>query len=147
MITITKGWSCNWLSVSNLIIVDRAVMIYKIMNGLCPDNLRRRLVTRSQISNYPTRNQLDLDTPRQNLEFSKSSFFYSGAKTWNEIPLEIRRSSTITMFKRKLKEFLQNYHPSRSTIPRKTSNFLRFCKYVNKYLYSFFLFRADRVLC
>ena len=50
------------------------VMIYKIMNGLCPDNLRGRLVTRSQIYNYPTRNQLDFDTPRQNLEFSKNSF-------------------------------------------------------------------------
>ena len=59
-------------------------MIYKIMNGLCPDNLRGRLVTRSQISSYQTRNQLDIDTPRQNLEFSKNSFFYSGAKTWNE---------------------------------------------------------------
>ena len=31
-------WSCNWLSVSNLIIFDRAVTINKIMNGLCPDN-------------------------------------------------------------------------------------------------------------
>ena len=65
-------------------------MIYKTMNGLCSDNLRGRLGTRSQISNYRTRNQLDLGAPRQNLEFSKSSFFYSGAKTWNEIPLEIR---------------------------------------------------------
>ena len=105
---LKDGWSCNWLSVSNLIIFDRAVMIFKIMNGLCPDNLRGRLVTRSQISNFPTRNHLDLDTPRQNLEFSKSSFFYSGAKTWNKIPLEIRMSSTITIFKRKFKEFLQN---------------------------------------
>ena len=34
--------------------------------------------------------------------------FYSGAKTGNEIQLEIRMSSTITMSKRKLKEFLQN---------------------------------------
>ena len=83
-------------------------MIYKIMNGLCPDNLRGRLVTIFQISNYPTRNHLDLDTPRQNLEFSKSSFFYSGAKKWNKIPLEIRMSSTISIFTRKLKEFLQN---------------------------------------
>ena len=78
------------------------------MNGLCPDNLRGRLTTRSEISNYPTRNQFDLDIPRQNLEFSKRSFFYSGAKTWNEIPLQIRMSSTINTFKRKLKEFLQN---------------------------------------
>ena len=105
---LKDGWSCYWRSVSNLIICDRAVMIYKIMNGLCPDNLRRRLVTRSQISTYPTRNQLDLDTPRQNLEFSKNSFFYSGAKTWNEILLELRMSSTITIFKRKLKEFLKS---------------------------------------
>ena len=105
---LKDGWSCNWLSVSNLIIFGRAVMIYKIMNGLCPDNLRGRLVTTSQISNYPTRNHLDLDTPRQNLEFSKTSFFYSGAKTWNEIPLEISMSSTITIFKRKPKEFLKN---------------------------------------
>ena len=75
-------------------------MIYKIMNGLCPDNLRGRLVTKAQISNYPTRNHLDLDTPRQNLEFSKSSFFHSGAKTWNEIPLEIRMSFTITIFQK-----------------------------------------------
>ena len=57
---LKDGWSCNWLSVSNLIIFDRAVMIYEIMNGLCPDNLRGRLVTRSQISNYPARNQLIL---------------------------------------------------------------------------------------
>ena len=105
---LKDGWSCNWLSVSNLIKFDRAVMIYKIMNGLCPDNLRGRLITRSEISNYPTRNQFDLDIPRQNLEFSKRSFFYSGAKTWNEIPLQIRMSSTINTFKRKLKEFLQN---------------------------------------
>ena len=105
---LKDGWSFNWLSVSNLIIFDGPVMIYEVMNGLCPDNLRGRLVTRSQISNYPTRNQLDLDTPRQSLEFSKNSFFYSGAKAWNDIPLEIRMISTITIFKRKLKEFLQN---------------------------------------
>ena len=104
---LKDGWSCNWLSVSNLTIFARAVMIYRIMNGFCQDNLRGRLVTRSQISNYRTRNWLGLATPRQNLEFSKSSFFYSGAKTWNKIPLEIRMSSTITMLKRKLKEFLQ----------------------------------------
>ena len=83
------------------------LLLEKVVS-ICPDNLRGRLVTRSQISSYQTRNQLDIDTPRQNLEFSKNSFFYSGAKTWNEIPLEIRASSTITLFKRKLKEFLQN---------------------------------------
>ena len=49
---LKDGWSCNWPSVSNLIKFDRAVMIYKIINGLCPNNLKGELVTRSQISNY-----------------------------------------------------------------------------------------------
>ena len=77
-------------------------MIYKIMNYLCPDNLRGRLVTSSQISNYPTRNQLDLDSQMQNEEFSKSSFFYSCAKKLNEIPLEIKLTCMITIFKIKV---------------------------------------------
>ena len=49
-------------------------MIYKIINGLCPDNLKGRLATRFQISNYSTRNYLDLGIPRQNFEFSKRIF-------------------------------------------------------------------------
>ena len=105
---LKDGWRCNWLSVSNIMEFDRAVMIYKIMNGLYSDSLTGRLVTRPQLLSYSTRNQLDLDIPRLNLEFSKNIFFYFGVKTWNNIPLEIRTSPTLTTFKRKLKEFLQN---------------------------------------
>ena len=81
-------------------------MIYKITNELCPDSLKGRFLTRLQLSNYPLRNSLDIDVPRQNLEFSKRSFRYSGAKVWNEIPLNIRTSPTIYTFKKKLKDFL-----------------------------------------
>ena len=49
--------------------------------GLCLDSLRGRLVLRSHLSNYSTRNQLGLDIPRLNLEFLKNNFFYSGVKT------------------------------------------------------------------
>ena len=55
-------------------------MTYKIMNGLCPDSLRGKFITRSEISSFSTSNQLDIDIPKQNLEFSKGSFFHSGAK-------------------------------------------------------------------
>ena len=63
---LKDGWTCNWLSVSNLIKFDRATMIYKILNGLCPENLNGKLITRSKTSNYQTRNQQDLDIPRLN---------------------------------------------------------------------------------
>ena len=66
-----------------------------MINGVCPDKLKDSFVTRSQISGYPSRNQLDIDISRLNLESSKRSFFYAGAKTWNEIPVHIRMRLTI----------------------------------------------------
>ena len=60
----------NWQSISNTIQFDKEVMVYTIVNGLCPDSLERRLVPRSQLSNYYTRNELHLDIPKLNLEFS-----------------------------------------------------------------------------
>ena len=100
------GWVCNWLSVINCIKYDKAVMTYKILNNLCPGSLHGKFTMRSQISAYETRNCHDINIPKQNLEFSKRSFHYSAAKLWNEIPLQIRNSSTISAFKRKLKEYL-----------------------------------------
>ena len=97
---------CNWLSVINCIKYDKAAMTYKILNNLCPGSLHRKFTVRSQISSYETRNCHDISIPKQNLEFSKRSFHYSVAKLSNEIPLQIRNSSTIFVFKRKPKEYL-----------------------------------------
>ena len=74
-------------------------MTYKMMNDICPESLRGRFIIRSEILRYSTRNQLDIDIPSHNLEFSKGSFFYCGAKTWNEIPINIRMSPTIPCLK------------------------------------------------
>lgn len=51
---LKDGGSCNWLLVSSREQTGKAVMIYKIINnGLCPENPRERLITRSNLSNYP----------------------------------------------------------------------------------------------
>ena len=100
------GLVCNWLSVINCIKYDKAVMIYKILNNLCPGSLHGKFTMRSQISAYETRNCHDISIPKRNLEFSKRIFQYSAAKLWNKIPLQIRNSSTIFVLKRKLKEYL-----------------------------------------
>ena len=104
--SIKDGWMYNWLSVSNLIKYDKAVMAYKIMNNLCPNSLQGKFTTRSQISEHATRNCQDIDIPKQNLEFSKKSFLYSGAELWNGIPLDIRNSPTVLTSKKKLKDYL-----------------------------------------
>ena len=52
---LKDGRGYNWLSISNIIQLDRVVMIYKIWS-LCPDSLVGRLVIRSQSSNCSARN-------------------------------------------------------------------------------------------
>ena len=44
-----------WLDVKSLIPFDQGVMTYKILHGLCPDNLRHKFVERSMVSEYKTR--------------------------------------------------------------------------------------------
>ena len=80
-------------------------MAYKIMNNLCPNSLQGKFTTRSQISAYATRNCQDIDIPKRNLEFSKR---VSLLWCWNGIPLDIRNSTTVLTFEKKLKDYLLN---------------------------------------
>ena len=80
------GWNCNWLDVKSLISFDQGVMTYKILHGLCPDNLRHKFVERSMVSEYKTRNHRDLQIPKVRLEYAKRIFSFSGVKNWNDIP-------------------------------------------------------------
>ena len=83
------GWSHNFLSTEQLVMFDCAVMAYKIMNRLCPENLWNKFQRRSQYSSYNTRFCRDLRIPRYNLEYAKKGFSYSALKAWNEIPISI----------------------------------------------------------
>ena len=68
------GCNCNWLDVKSLISFDQGVMTYKILHGLCPDNLRHKLVERSMVSEYKTRSHRDLQIPKARLEYAKRGF-------------------------------------------------------------------------
>ena len=82
---------------------DRSVLMFKMINKICPKSLHNKFAERSTISKYDTRNKTDLQIPRLNLDFSRKSFTYTGLKTWNSIPTYIRESSTLTRFKNGLK--------------------------------------------
>ena len=80
-------WPKKWLSVENLIRFDRSVMVYKIVNKLCPECLWNMFQQRCSLSNYNTRNDRNLHIPKLNLEFAKKGFRYSGIK-----PCSVNRS-------------------------------------------------------
>ena len=102
------NWSCDWLSIENIIRFDRSVMTYKIRNKLSPESLWDKFQQRSSQSSYATRNCSDLQIPRLNSEYAKKSYRYSAVKVWNEIPVAIRELPTISRFKKDLKEYLKS---------------------------------------
>ena len=77
-------------------------MTYKILHGLCPDNLRHKFVERSMVSEFKTRNHRDLQIPKVRLEYAKRSFYFSGVKNWNDIPGNIREQESLARFERDL---------------------------------------------
>ena len=81
---IKYSWSASWLNVENLFRYDRNVMIYKIMNRLCPENPWDKYQLRSFHSTYNMRHCKDLQIPRYKTQFAKKGFHYSALKCWND---------------------------------------------------------------
>ena len=64
-------------SIDQMFQFDRSVLMYKIINKICPESLHDKFAERSSISKYDTRNKTDLQIPRLNLDFSRKSFNYT----------------------------------------------------------------------
>ena len=102
------GWNCNWQDVKSLISFDQGVMTYKILHGLCPENLRHKCVERSMMSEYGTRNRRDLQNPIIRLEYAKRSFYFSGVKNWNDIPLAAFENKSHSLVSKRYFQNLQD---------------------------------------
>jgi len=98
----------NWVKVDRQRLVDKSIMMYKIVDNMVPDYLSSHFVFRSDILTYNLR---DSDCslairpqPRNNCRERSPS--YSGAVRWSGLPLDIRQSPSLDEFKSKL----MNYH-------------------------------------
>ena len=80
---------------------QKAVLMYKCLNGLVPNYLQNLFTHRC--TSYNLRNQeYKITLPKPRTDFLKRSFSYSGAKLWNDLPLSIRSSSSLAKFKREI---------------------------------------------
>ena len=48
-------------------------------------------------------NSLKAELPKVRLEFARKSFYYMGAKLYNDLPKECRQEDNFSTFKRKIK--------------------------------------------
>ena len=97
---IKDAYNRNVLDVRELMLFDRAVMTFKIVNMLCPEGLQNKFIERSALSNCKTRNMKNLHVQKLKLEHTKRSFLYTAPNTWNSIPQAIRTAETIERFKK-----------------------------------------------
>ena len=78
------------------------LLVFKVIHGVCPDNLTLRYKTFSgRESDY-----LKLETPTFKTKYGKRLFEYNGSRLWNALPIELRKEEDIEKFKKGVKTLL-----------------------------------------
>jgi len=99
----------HWLRVSQRIEYKLCLLVYKALHGLAPCYLTELCHT---LTDDPGRKYLrsaahgDLDYPDTNTKFGDRAFAVAGPRAWNNLPPHIRSTSSIDLFKIKLKTVL-----------------------------------------
>ena len=99
--------SLHWLPVHYRIIFKVLLTVYKAVHGLSAGYLSDQLAYYEPSRNLRSSAQYLLKVPRMNLvTCGDNSFYACGPKLWNRLPLFIRTSSTVDIFKSRLKTHL-----------------------------------------
>ena len=88
-------------------------ILYKIINNNYHSYLTNKLSSQQIVHNHYTRFQsMENITPAPHrLSASQQAFSFQAAKSWNNIPTDIRNSDTLSNFKHKLKTYYINTLP------------------------------------
>ena len=96
----------NWVKLDRQRLVDKSILMYKILNRMVPDYLSSHFAFRSDTLTYNLReSDFSLAIPQPRTNYCKRSLSYSGAVLWNGLPLDIRQSLSLDVFKRKLQSY------------------------------------------
>ena len=88
-----------------------SILMYKCLNNMAPNYLSEMFIYLDQHQQYVTRNVSDalLLKPKCNSTAFQRSFQYTGAQVWNKIPLSVKQSNSLNIFKRKIKSSITNF--------------------------------------
>ena len=103
MTTDTKLQVAGLLPLRKHLEFNKAIFMYKIVNGLAPLYLQCLLhQTPSRYTVY----RRNFAYPRPLKDIFKSSFSFSGPKLWNSLPRDVKDSATVMSFKRHMLDYL-----------------------------------------
>ena len=99
----------DWMTIPNRMEYFTGLMVYKSIHNLTPLYMSK-LLKLADNAHYNLRSKSHIDIaqiqPRTN--YMKCTFSYSGMKTWNAIPPNIRNTQNYRAFKIQYKTYLQN---------------------------------------
>ena len=99
--------SLHWLPVKMRILFKIILLAYKCVNGLTPEYMCDLLIPYKQERSLRSNSLKRLSVPRSNLKtYGDRSFSYAAAVEWNKLPLVLRESSSVCIFKTRLKTYL-----------------------------------------
>ena len=85
----------------------KAILMFKILNGLAPDYLQDLFLIRT--TKYNVRNlEMKLNLAKPNTNYLKKSFSYSAASLWNNLPNNLRTIESVRSFKKEVNRFYDN---------------------------------------
>ena len=103
----------HWVHAPEHIEFKVALLVYKALNKLAPDYIASYChsgSTNQRQSTLRSADEDDLIVLKTVTEFVKRSFAFAGPRLWNNLPINVRQSPSIDIFKTCLKTFL--FHKS-----------------------------------
>lgn len=97
----------NWLSIEQNIKKATLVVIYKMMHQLTPKYLSELLVTRQHLHSRHLRSDENFNINFSNKTFLMGSLLINGIHLFNNLPKEIKDSSNLNLFNKKLCKYLR----------------------------------------
>ena len=92
----------HWLNIDARITYKVLLLVYKILNGLCPQNFELQY---KGFNGRPD-DYLLLQTPTFKTMYGKRVFAYHGSRLWNALPVNIRAEDNFETFKKSVKTIL-----------------------------------------
>ena len=101
----------HWLPVRQRILFKILLIVYKALNGQAPSYITELLKVKSQTHSHNLRSsqdnlQLQIPSHRTKITLGDRALACAAPKVWNNLPLVIRKSSSLTIFKSRLKAHL-----------------------------------------
>ena len=92
----------HWLNVESRVVFKIILLVYKVVNGMCSENIKLSFKPFNGRSN----DFLLLNTPNFKTKYGKRIFEYNGSRLWNAMSYEMRTEDDIGKFKKNLKTLL-----------------------------------------